>query len=68
MARQAALTADQMVFFVGHAESDQGHSADLRRIITAAAPSETEYGLLGWAAQTSADLYRMMYVEALYEA
>ncbi|WP_293368839.1 iron-containing redox enzyme family protein [Nevskia sp.] len=65
MARQAALTADQMVFFVGHAESDQGHSADLRRIITAAAPSETEYGMLGWAAQTSADLYRMMYEEAL---
>ncbi len=32
---------------------------------TAAAISETEYGLLGWAAQTSADLYRMMYEEAL---
>lgn len=65
MAQQAGLTPDQMVFFVGHAESDQGHSADLRRIIMAAAISETEYGLLGWAAQTSADLYRMMYEEAL---
>lgn len=65
IARQAALAPNQMVFFVGHAESDQGHSADLRRIIIAAAPSEAEYGVLGWAAQTSADLYRMMYEEAL---
>jgi len=65
IASQAGLTKEQMVFFLGHAESDQGHSADLAEVLSLSGLSAAEFGAIGWAAATSAALYRNMYDDAV---
>lgn len=61
MAQQSGLPSAQMQFFVAHADSDQTHSQDLRKVILDSALTAQQYGHLAWAADTSARLYLHMY-------
>ena len=63
-AKHLALKPDQMVFFLGHSDTDVEHSAAIRRIIADAELTHDEWQWMGCAATTAGKLYSEMYNEA----
>ena len=63
-AAQLKLKANQMVFFVGHADADVGHVQEVFDVIAASGLTDSEWQAMEHAARTAGYLYRNIYERA----
>ena len=62
------LRPDQLQFFLGHGDTDVGHTQEIFEVLGKSQLSREEWRLMGEAASTAAVLYRAMYDAAVSEA
>ncbi len=63
-ARLLTLKPDQMVFFLGHSDTDVVHTEDIRRLLAGSDLTAQDWRWLSLAATTGGRLYRGMYEDA----
>ena len=64
VAKQLQLKPEQMVFFLGHSDTDVVHTQDIRDVIAESALTVDEWQWMSCAATTAGKLYADMYNEA----
>ena len=64
-AKQLALKPEQMVFFLGHGDTDVEHSAAIAKVIADSSLTNDEWQWMVCAATTAGKLYADMYDEAV---
>ena len=64
VAKQLRLQPEQMVFFLGHSDTDVVHTQDIRDVIAESALTVDEWQWMSCAATTAGKLYADMYNEA----